>query len=169
MLLKDVSIVNNIFALFFTWVVLAGFLVLPATFKTLYKLPINSTEYKEVMSVIKHLHLKLAGGFACCAIGVSGMCILWRRQRANYSWLVSNIFVPGCLNGLAGLISTFVSIYAHNNGTYCTSSIATIAVTGGIAAICGFLAAFYSWWLVRRLKNEHEKRQRIIPRKSHFG
>ena len=103
---------------------------------------------------------RLALGLTCCVIGTIGMCFLWWCQRANYVWLVSSIFVPGWLSGIAGLISTFVGIYGHNNGAYSTLSIATLVVTGASTVICGFLAAFYSFWLLRRLKHEHVRKQR---------
>lgn len=165
MLLKDVSIWNNLFAISFNWILLAGFLVLPGSFETLEKLPINITAFKDIMADVKHLPL-LAVGFSCCIIGAIGMCFLWWRQRANYPWLVSNIFVPVWLSGMAGLVSTFVGIYAHNNGAYTTLSIATVAVTGASVVICGFLAAFYSFWLLRRLKHEHERGQSETVRES---
>ena len=95
-------------------------------------------------------------GFSCSAIGGIGMCHLWWRHRTNYAWLVNSIFVPGWLSGVSGLISTFVDIYANKNGAYKASSIASIAVTGGCMAICGFLAAIYSLWLLRRLKKDHD-------------
>jgi len=57
MLLKDVSIWHNILAIFFTWIVLAGFLFLPGSFGTLSKLQINNQEYREVLSAIQHLPL----------------------------------------------------------------------------------------------------------------
>jgi len=60
---------------------------------------------------------------------------------------------------MAGLILTFVGIYAHNHGAYTTLSIASVAVTGSSTVICGFLAAFYSFWLLRRLKHEREREQ----------
>ena len=88
------------------------------------------------------------------------MCFLWWRQKTNYVWLVSSIFVPGLLSGMAGLISTFVGIYAINDGAYTTSSIASLAVTGTSTVVCGFLAAFYSFWLLRRLKHEHKREQK---------
>jgi hypothetical protein len=84
------------------------------------------------------------------------MCYLWLRHRTNYAWLVNSIFAPGWLSGLSGLISTFVDIYANNNGAYKASSIASIAVTGGCTAICGILAAIYSLGLLRRLKKDHD-------------
>ena len=53
-------------------------------------------------------------------VGGIGMCYLqvWCRHGANYAWLVNSIFVPGLPNGLSGLISTFVDIYANKDGKY---------------------------------------------------
>ena len=57
MLLKDVSIWNNLFAISFNWILLAGFLVLPGSFETLDTLPINITAFKDMLAVMKHLPL----------------------------------------------------------------------------------------------------------------
>jgi len=150
MLLKDVSIWHNILAIFFTWIVLAGFLFLPGSFGTLLKLQIHVKEYKNVLSAVQNLPLFVVG-FSCSAIGGIGMCYLWWCHGTNYAWLVNSIFVPGLLSGISGLISTFVDIYTNKDGKYKASSIASVAVTGACAAICGFLAAIYSFWLLRRL------------------
>lgn len=99
---------------------------------------------------------RLVVGFTCCTIGGIGMCYLWWRERENYIFLAGSIFVPGWFSGIAGLISTFVSIYTRKNGGYGASSIASIAVTGASTVICGLLAAIYSFklWLLRRIDHE---------------
>jgi hypothetical protein len=57
MLLKDVSIWNNLLAISFNWIFLAGFLVLPGSFDTLDKLPINVTPLKDMLTAMEHLPL----------------------------------------------------------------------------------------------------------------
>jgi len=57
MMLKDVSLWHNALALFFTWIVLAGFLFLPGSFGTLLKLQINVEEYRNVLSALQNLPL----------------------------------------------------------------------------------------------------------------
>jgi hypothetical protein len=57
MMLKDVSVWDNALAMFFTWIVLAGFLILPGSFGTISKLPINGQEFKSVISSLQHLPL----------------------------------------------------------------------------------------------------------------
>jgi len=98
---------------------------------------------------------RLAIGYACCGIGGIGMCLLWWRWSHNYVWLINSIFVPGLLNGLSGLLSTFAGIYGSQNGAYGTSSIITLAVTGGCTIVCGMLTAIYSWWKLGAVKRRH--------------
>ena len=83
------------------------------------------------------------------------MCLLWWRWSHNYVWLLNSIFVPGVLNGLSGLVSTFASIYGAQNGVYGTSSIVTLAVTATCTLSCGFLTAIYSLWKLDKVKRGH--------------
>ena len=103
---------------------------------------------------------RLVVGFSCSALGGIGMLYLWYRHWNNYAWLVNSIFLPGLLSGISGIISTFVDIYANNGGMYNASSIASVAVTGACAAICGFLAIIYTFVLLRHLKKDHEDAQK---------
>jgi hypothetical protein len=64
--------------------------------------------------------------------------------------------------GLSGLISTFVSLYGSGSGVhYGATTIATIAVTGEYAAICGFLTIIYTFkrHLVKR-RHDRVSRER---------
>ena len=57
MLRKNASVWHKILAMFSTWILLAGFLVLPGSFETLDKLPINSETFKKVLSTMQNLPL----------------------------------------------------------------------------------------------------------------
>jgi hypothetical protein len=95
--------------------------------------------------------------FTCCGIGTFGLCILWIRMRHNCVWLLNSIFIPGMFNGLSGLISTFVGIYGSQTGvSYGTTTIATLAATGGCAVICSGLGLIY-WFKKRRVVRDHER------------
>jgi hypothetical protein len=85
------------------------------------------------------------------------MLIFWWRWSHNYVWLLNSIFVPGMLNGLSGVISTFASIYGAQNGVYGASSIATLAVTGGCTIICGIITTIYSLWKLNPVKRRHQQ------------
>jgi len=147
-----ISVWNCIFANIFTWILLAGFLVLPSSFSKLESIEINSGEFKKVLQAIRNLPL-LVVAYGCCAFGGTGMCFLWWRQRRHHFWLVHNLFFPGALHGLSGLLSTFVNVYATPDASVLgVSSIATLVVTGACTVICGFLALFHQLSLLRRAK-----------------
>lgn len=175
MVFENVPRTHNLLSGLFTWILLAGFVVLPGTFSTLEGIQSKSGEFEKVLHTIHHLPLcvpfsfdlarhssdahaslfRLVLAFGCCALGACGMLLLWWRWAHNYVWLLNSIFVPGVLNGLSGVISTFASIYGAQDGVYGASSIATLAVTGACTVICGLLTAIYSLWKLDRIKRTH--------------
>ncbi|KAL3424407.1 hypothetical protein PVAG01_03688 [Phlyctema vagabunda] len=89
--LDDIPRLHNILAAFFTWVLLAGFLILPGTFTTITK-KIDEDDGKsqtasEILRSIKHVQLLVVGG-VCSGIGALGMAWLWYKWRRNYVWLL---------------------------------------------------------------------------------
>jgi hypothetical protein len=71
-------------------------------------------------------------------------------------------------SGLSGLISTFVNLYGSQGSSgvhYGTPTIATIAATGGYAAICGFLTIIYT--IKRHLTKRHH--DRVSQERSNSG
>jgi len=55
MVFEDVPRLHNILAWLFTWILLAGFVVLPSTFSTLEEFPINSSGFQKVLHSIQNL------------------------------------------------------------------------------------------------------------------
>ncbi|KAI0266417.1 hypothetical protein BC834DRAFT_823616, partial [Gloeopeniophorella convolvens] len=147
---------HNLLASFFTWILLAGFVVLPGTFSSLQQVPAGSGVERTVLHAVQNIPL-LVIGYICCAVGASGMCWLWWRWARNYIWLLDHIFVPGALNALAGLLSTVASIFGAQNGALGAVSIVTLAVTGSGTLVCGLLTAYYSLWKLERVKRRHER------------
>jgi hypothetical protein len=102
-------------------------------------------------------------GITFCTIGGTGLLCLGISHWKNYIWLLNNIFLPGTFNGVSGLISTFVNIYGSGHHVHFgATSIATLAVTGGFTAICGFLALLCTYlksraWYVHTLENPNAK------------
>jgi hypothetical protein len=151
MVFESVPFIYNILSCIFHWIILAGFLVLPTSFPNLQKLAENTGKIDNVFKDARNIPV-LVIGLVCCGIGAIGLLILWLRWSHNYLWLLSSIFVPGMFSGLSGVISTFVNLYGAQNscdGTtdkvhYGATTIATIATTGGCAAICGFLTVVYT-------------------------
>ncbi|KAF8869931.1 hypothetical protein BD779DRAFT_1681574 [Infundibulicybe gibba] len=153
----------NIFAGFFTWILLAGFVLFPGTFSSLKndsvpKLAGVAGEVeKNILGVIQNLPLFVVA-FVCCGIGAVGMIYLWWRWSNNYVWLVNRIFIPGTLNSLAGVISTLVNVYGAEHGEFSTTSKITIIVTGASTLVCGAIALVYSLWKLQGVKRQHDKK-----------
>lgn len=84
--------IHNFAASFFTWILLAGFVLFPGTFTSLKNSGGNNTIAKEALNVIDHVSLFVIA-FLCSGIGAAGMGYLWWRWMKNYIWLVNKVFL----------------------------------------------------------------------------
>ena len=87
---------HNILSSFFTWILLAGFIIFPGTFTTISSLdsqaiPGNHTA-STIIASVKNIPLLVIAG-VCAGIGAVGMVWLWWRWRQNYVWLLNKIFL----------------------------------------------------------------------------
>ncbi|KAK2467910.1 hypothetical protein APHAL10511_000205 [Amanita phalloides] len=149
--LDEIPRIHNLAASFFTWILLAGFVLFPGTFASLR----NNAAAKDAVDLINHIPLFVIA-FLCCGIGAAGMGYFWWRWMNNYVWLVNKIFLPGLLNGFTGVISTLASVYGAQNGEFSSASKTTIIVTTSTTFICGVLTSYYLLWKIRRMKLEHD-------------
>ena len=85
------------------------------------------------------------------------MLWLWRLHRQNYVWLLNKIFLPGCLNSVAGLMNTLVNVYSQQGGDWSVTARVTAIVTGTIMCVTGVLFGVYNFWALRRVKRGHER------------
>jgi hypothetical protein len=96
--LEEMPWLHNVFANLFTWLLLAGYIVFPATFTTLRKSnAVNSVANHNhagevILDKFQNLPLLIIAGI-CCFVGVSGIAALWWIQCGNYVWLVNRIFL----------------------------------------------------------------------------
>ncbi|KAJ7067367.1 hypothetical protein C8F01DRAFT_980254 [Mycena amicta] len=153
--LDSIPTMYNLLTSFFTWILLAGFVLFPGTFTSLQEKPQSTALGITAANVIKHVSYVVA--WACTGIGAAGMLWLWFRWYANYIWLVNRIFLPGLLNSLAGVISTLSSVLGAQDATLSIASTSTIIVTSATAGVCGILTAFYMFVLIRSLKKKHDR------------
>jgi len=166
--LDGIPAIHNKIAGFFTWILLAGFVAFPGTFTNLQaKAAEEQTSgnaavgaaQSTTVGAIHHLSLFVVA-CSCSGIGALGMCWFWYRWQSNYIWLIKNIFMPGALNSVAGVISTLSSVYATYNTTrkftFSGTSKSTIIATGGLTVVCGMLTVFYKFVLLRNAKNRHD-------------
>jgi hypothetical protein len=118
--LDTVPKLHNIGASFFTWILLAGYIVFPATFNNIQTdkdldEAANSKLKQHALDTVRNLPLLYIAAFAC-GIGVLGSMWLWWKHKKNYVWVINRIFLPALMNSIAGLISTLVNVYSARNG-----------------------------------------------------
>ncbi|KAH6674291.1 hypothetical protein B0J14DRAFT_480571 [Halenospora varia] len=156
--LDDIPRLHNIMASFFTWILLAGFVIFPGTFtnlqssKTLDSAPISHT----ILHTIKNVPLLVIATIST-SIGALGMLLLSLRHASNYVWLINKIFLPGTLHSLAGLISTLVNVYTSQHGDWSITAKVTTGVTGSGVLVCGMGFAVYNFWMLGGVKRTHER------------
>ena len=97
--LDEIPRLHNILASFFTWILLAGYVVFPATFtslnrsKNLAQVAEDGNEFeKSVLNTVRNAPLVYIATI-CCIVGASGMMGLWWRWRSNYIWVINRIFM----------------------------------------------------------------------------
>lgn len=117
--LDAVSPLHNILASLFVWILLAGYIVFPATFTSLQKSSYDdkadTTLKAHALATARNLPLLYVAAVAC-GIGILGCVWLWWVHRSNYVWVINRIFLPSLLNSVAGLVSTLVNVYSAQNG-----------------------------------------------------
>lgn len=117
--LDQVSPFHNILASCFVWILLAGYIVFPATFTSLQKSAFDDkadTRLKsQVLATARNIPLLYVAAVAC-GVGVLGCVWLWWKHRGNYVWVVNRIFLPSLMNSVAGLVSTLVNVYSAQEG-----------------------------------------------------
>ena len=78
----------------FSWLILAGYLVLPNTFTSLNTSSTltSSRGGHFLQTTVRNIQL-LPLASVLCFIGTAGICWLWYKWRKNYVWLITYIFV----------------------------------------------------------------------------
>ncbi|KAJ7768256.1 hypothetical protein B0H16DRAFT_1307858 [Mycena metata] len=154
--LDGIPQLHNMLAAFFTWILLAGFVLLPGTFTSLAGTDVNNANEQAFIHAVQHVPLFVIA-FVCSGIGVLGMLWLWWRWSQNYIWLNNRIFLPGALNSVAGIISTLVNVYSAQHGQFVTTSRITIIATVVAAVICGALTVLYSMVKLKKVREAHNR------------
>ncbi|KAI1878564.1 hypothetical protein JX265_002741 [Neoarthrinium moseri] len=148
---------HNIYASFFTWITLVGYVVFPGTYTSMEDVsPDNDDGQSDAAANTTLDHVKnvplLIVAALCCGVGVAGMAWLAIRWRRNYVWLLNRLFLPSVMNGLAGLISTLVMVYAAQNGAWSVTAKASAIVEGCCMAVFGILFVVYNNVMLKKVK-----------------
>jgi cytochrome bd-type quinol oxidase subunit 2 len=186
--LDSIPRLHNIIASFSTWILLAGYLVFPATFNSIqhnqqidqqFDSGVKARILSEVRSVESLSSLPEARNLAnkvtrnvpllyvaaiACGIGCLSCLWLWQLHRQNYIWLTNRIFLPVFMNSLAGLISTFVNVYSAQTGQYSITAKVTMIVTGACTAVGSGLFLLYNNWALERVKKQHKRENESVER-----
>ena len=162
--LDKIPQLHNILCSCFTWILLAGFVVIPGSFTSLKKLEAKtngeiipgSPAANAILSSVAETSVT-AIGFVCMGIGTTGAMWLGWRWRKNYVWLLNKLYMPLMLNGLAGVISTITNVYSQQKGEWRTQAIVAIIVEGSVLGCAALLFGLYNFWLLDKVKDEHEE------------
>ncbi|CAI6337318.1 unnamed protein product [Periconia digitata] len=159
--LDDVPKLHNFLASGFTWILLAGYIVFPATFNKLQNderldEKANNRLKAEALATARNIPLLYIAAFAC-GIGVVGSLWLWWKHRKNYVWVINRVFLPALMNSLAGLISTLVNVYTAQEGTFSVTARVTLVVTTACSAVTVLLFLMYNSIMLKWVKMRHER------------
>jgi hypothetical protein len=93
---NDVPLLHNMLASFFSWILLAGFIISPGTFTKLRTAATSetdgSTAGRVVQAAVQNVPL-IYVALVCSLAGTGGMYWLWRKWSRNYEWLLTHIFL----------------------------------------------------------------------------
>ncbi|KAF1357984.1 hypothetical protein EJ07DRAFT_85113, partial [Lizonia empirigonia] len=136
----------NLLAVVFLWILLAGFVVFPATFPALLRSPVlgTSSSGRRVQRAVQSVPL-LVFAIACFVVGMIGIAWLWRKRQREYLWLVDRLFLPGCLNALAGLIAAVINVYSARDGHWSKPAMASSVLMGTCVLVFATVYAAYSF------------------------
>ncbi|KAH6704311.1 hypothetical protein BKA61DRAFT_437488, partial [Leptodontidium sp. MPI-SDFR-AT-0119] len=158
--LDEIPRLHYALASLFTWLLLAGYVILPGAFTSIRNSRILSEEAGAAgKAVVKAAQTwpVLTVASICCVGGASGMCYLWYRWKNNYIWLSRKIIEPGMLNSLAGLITTIVNVYTARNKYWSRTAIITATVMGTCASILMVSFYIYNFRKLEDVRKEHDR------------
>lgn len=158
----EIPRLNNILASFFGWLLLAGFVVLPGTFTSIQELSTEHdlAEANEFLHSVQNLPLVIIAAIVCGlgALGLLWLAFCWRK---NYVWLLNRIFLPGATNAAAGLISTFIGVYAQKPGGWSVMAKVTVFAEAGVLLVCGALCVL-STLMMQSVRHKHAKEMNML-------
>lgn len=87
---NGVPICYNLAASVASWIMLAGFFILPGTFTSLREQSHTLKNYHVTETIINIPLLPLAG--ICYFTGLTGLAFLWFKFKSNYIWILNHLF-----------------------------------------------------------------------------
>jgi len=141
---------HNILATLFNWTLLVGLVLFTASF--------TSPDTGDPRDAPLRLLPLLSAAVVATGTGTAGLACLAVRWRHNYVWLINRVYLPGALNGVAGLILTVTLVCSQHRGRWNTPTRAVVAVEAAFSLVCAVLFVLYNNLLLARVKSRHEGR-----------
>ncbi|KAH8585631.1 hypothetical protein B0O99DRAFT_459560, partial [Bisporella sp. PMI_857] len=120
----------DIYASLLAWLLLAGFIVLPATmtsFRHSRILDNIGNTGEKVLDTIHSIPLLVIAGTSCVC-GSLGLFWLCWKNKENHIWLEERVFLPTLLNAVVSLMSALINVYTTDNGYWSLTAIITVIV-----------------------------------------
>ncbi|GJN67152.1 hypothetical protein PLICBS_001176 [Purpureocillium lilacinum] len=139
---------------FFSWLLLAGFLVSPTTYSSVRYIdaPKQTGDIgKAVMYAVRNIPLIFIASFACIIAAV-GLAWLWTRWHHNHIWVHRYLVIPTMLHSLMGLISTLLNVYGTQEGQWSITAIISVAIIGTCLISSTTAYVTYEYVLLPKLK-----------------
>jgi hypothetical protein len=157
--LDSIPLIHSILASASTWLLLAGFVILPTAFETLDSAKLSGTS-QTIYRSVHHVPILILASISSI-FGVLGMLFVWLKNRMNYIWITDKIFMPGVLNSTVGLLNTIVNVYGSRGGKWGNTAKVTGSVEGAILGVCGGLWAFYFFGKLGGVKKVHAREMEV--------
>ncbi|KAH8800716.1 hypothetical protein F5884DRAFT_890323 [Xylogone sp. PMI_703] len=149
----------------FTWLLLAGFIVLPVTFTSLHDsnaLKSIGKAGKVVSNVVENIPI-LVIAWICFGFGIVGVAWLWWVNSDNFIWLTDQIFLPALLNAATGLMTTVINVYGSKGGHWSITALVTAYVSAFVLVVTLVLYKLY----VGRIKPDWKEHVNMNPAYVH--
>ncbi|OAT10613.1 hypothetical protein BDBG_17388 [Blastomyces gilchristii SLH14081] len=157
---ERIPILHNMLAAFFTWILLAGYLVFPGTFTSMRASSAlqpgadKSVPTNMVAHVVQNTPLLWIAAI-CCLVGACGMFWLWKIWKDVLTWVINRLIMPSFLNALIGMINTIIAVYTGKGGHWSVPAIVTASLTASSTAV--MLVLFLRNFLyLRKVQNDHD-------------
>ncbi|KJZ68214.1 hypothetical protein HIM_12395 [Hirsutella minnesotensis 3608] len=149
----------NLAASALSWLLLAGYLVLPSTFSSIQKSPLleKTTLIKNSMDHLARDVPLIVFASIFCLTALAGLLCLWWKHHDNYIWVQRRIFLPVVMNSVMGFLSTLLHIYTIQEGYWSVTAQVTAGVTGGWFIISCGLYFYYDLMLLQPLRYKYAK------------